>query len=87
MHHPKEVTIYGQVHEVNATIGELRSMSAHGDYDDLLQFLGCQDTRKVQKLFLVHGEYDVQQDFRERLLRKGFSDVQIPARHEEVGLG
>ena len=84
---PQEVGIFGQPHEVNAEIGEMRSMSAHGDYDDLMQFLGCQEIRAVQKLFLVHGEYEVQQDFREKLLRKGYADVQIPARHEEVGLG
>jgi metallo-beta-lactamase family protein len=84
---PQEVTIFGQPHEVNAEIGQMRSMSAHGDYDDLLQYLGCQDISQVQKLFLVHGEYDVQQDFRERLIRKGYADVQIPERHSEVGLG
>jgi metallo-beta-lactamase family protein len=84
---PKEVNIFGQPHEVNAEIGEMRSMSAHGDYEDLLQWLGCQDPHQVQKLFLVHGEFDVQQDFRRRLLNKGFMDVQIPERHEEVGLG
>ncbi len=84
---PLEVGIFGQPHEVNAEIGELRSMSAHGDYDDLAQFLGCQDPVQVEKLFLVHGEYDVQQDFRQKLIRKGFRDVQIPSRHEEVGLG
>lgn len=87
MRKPKEVHIFGQPHEVNAEIGEMRSMSAHGDYDDLLQFLGCQDIKQVEKLFLVHGEYDVQQDFRQRLVRKGYADVQIPERHQEVGLG
>lgn len=84
---PQEVGIFGQPHEVNAEIGEMRSMSAHGDYDDLAQYLGCQDPGQVEKLFLVHGEYDVQQDFRQKLLRKGFRDVQIPYRHEEIGLG
>lgn len=87
MRRPNEVSIFGQPHEVNAEIGEMRSMSAHGDYDDLMQWLGCQDPRQVDKLFLVHGEYDVQQDFRQRLVRKGFNDVMIPERHQEVGLG
>lgn len=87
MRKPKEINIFGQPHEVNAEIGQMRSMSAHGDYDDLLQFLGCQDINQVEKLFLVHGEYDVQQDFRQRLVRKGYADVQIPERHQEVGLG
>lgn len=83
----KEVRIFGVLHEVNAEIGAIRSMSAHGDYEDLSQFLATQDPRKVKKLFLVHGEYDVQIQFRQRLLKKGFLDIEIPERHYEVGLG
>ena len=79
--HPKEVNIFGVPHEVNAEIAEIKSMSAHGDYNDLCQWLACQDPKQVKKLFLVHGEYDVQQDFRQRLLSKGFMDVEIPERH------
>ena len=85
--HPKEVGIFGTPHEVHAEIGEIKSMSAHGDYNDLCQWLACQDPKQVKKLFLVHGDYDVQQDFRDRLISKGFLDVEIPARHTEVGLG
>jgi metallo-beta-lactamase family protein len=82
----KEVNIYGVAHEVHAEIGSIRSMSAHGDYEDLSQFLATQDPRLVKKLFLVHGEYNVQEDFKERLIRKGFMDVSIPELHEELGL-
>lgn len=82
-----EVTIFGVFHQVNAEIGSIRSMSAHGDYEDLSQFLACQNPREVKTLFLVHGEYDVQQDFKNRLLKKDFMDVQIPERHFEIGLG
>lgn len=83
----KEVNIYGVLHEVNAEIGSIRSMSAHGDYEDLSQFLACQDPKQVKRLFLVHGEYEVQQAFRVRLLKKGFDDIEIPELHAEVGLG
>jgi metallo-beta-lactamase family protein len=38
-------------------------------------------------LFLVHGEYEVQQHFKSRLLKKGFRDVEIPFQHQEIGLG
>lgn len=86
-HKPAEINIFGQPHQVNAEIAEMRSMSAHGDYEDLSQFLACQDPRSVKKLFLVHGEYPVQHDFRERLIRKGFVDVEIPEMHQEIGLG
>lgn len=82
-----EVTIFGQRYEVKAQVGVIQSMSAHGDYDDLSQWLACQDPKEVRKLFLVHGEYEVQQRFRDRLIRKGFADVEIPALHQTIGLG
>ncbi len=81
LQHPKEVKIFGIAHEVHAEVGEIRSMSAHGDYEDLCQWLACQDPKLVKKLFLVHGEYEVQQNFERRLISKGFSDVEIPERH------
>lgn len=83
---PKEVNIFGAPHEVNAEIGEIKSMSAHGDYNDLGEWLACQNPQQVKKLFLVHGEYDVQQGFQQRLISKGFLDVEIPERHYEIGL-
>jgi metallo-beta-lactamase family protein len=82
----KEVGIFGVQHEVNAEIGAIRSMSAHGDYEDLSQWLACQEKQKVKRIFLVHGEYEVQADFKNRLVRKGFADVEIPERHYETGL-
>ena len=82
----KEVSIFGVQHEVNAEIGAIRSMSAHGDYEDLSQWLAHQEKRLIKKLFLVHGEYDVQVDFKQRLLKKGFFDIEIPERHYEIGL-
>src|SRR5688572_12465568 len=82
----KEVNIYGQPHEVHAEIGAITSMSAHGDYEDLCQWLACQDAKQVKKLFLVHGDYKVQQDFQSRLIRKGFRDVEISELHYEIAV-
>ncbi|RYY38816.1 MAG: MBL fold metallo-hydrolase [Chitinophagaceae bacterium] len=82
----KEVGIYGVRHEVHAEVGSIRSMSAHGDYEDLMQWLHGQDPRSVQKFFLVHGEYEVQQELKRRLVSKGFLDVTIPERHFEIGI-
>lgn len=82
----QEVSIYGVSHEVHASIGQIRSMSAHGDYDDLCQWLAGQDPQKVRELFLVHGEYEVQQDFSNRLLKKGFTSVRIPEMHSVFGI-
>jgi metallo-beta-lactamase family protein len=81
-----EVNIFGVAHEIHAEVGSIRSMSAHGDYDDLSQFLACQDPQQVDNLFLVHGEYEVQEDFKERLIHKGFRNVEIPELHYEIGI-
>ncbi len=82
----KKVSIFGEEKEVEAEVAEISSMSAHGDYDDLLQWLSCQDPQKVKKIFLVHGEYEVQTNFRERLIRKGYEQVEIPAQHDVAEL-
>ncbi|MBK0377970.1 MBL fold metallo-hydrolase [Mucilaginibacter segetis] len=82
----KEVHIFGEQYHVNAEVRSIKSMSAHGDYDDLLHFLSCQDPKKVKKLFLVHGEYEVQQHFSGKLKEKGFADIGIPYQHQKIVL-
>lgn len=82
----KTVHIFGEEYDVRAEIRSIRSMSAHGDYEDLLNFVSCQDPEKVKKVFLVHGEYDVQQSFRDMLIGRGFKNVDIPDRHEQIAL-
>jgi len=79
----KDVTIFGEPFEVRAEIQIMRSMSAHGDYEDLCEFIACQNPKELKKLFLVHGEYDVQQTFRSKLQRKGFGEIEIPELHQE----
>lgn len=84
--HPEEVTIFGQPYKVCAEIETIDSMSAHADYNDLCQYLACQDACEVKKVFVVHGEETSQIAFKDRLIKKGFLDVVIPKLHEEVGL-
>lgn len=81
-----EVKIFGKAFPVRAQIAEITSLSAHGDYEDMSQWLSCQDPRQVKKMFLVHGDYEVQQKFRDRLIRKGFEDVEIPEQHQSFGI-
>jgi len=82
----ERVHIFGEYYNVIAEVGVMRSMSAHGDYVDLCQFLECQQKDWIKTVFIVHGEYEVQQDFQRRLLGKGFKDVQIPALHQTFGI-
>lgn len=80
------VNIFHEDFTVNAEILSIQSMSAHGDYEDLLHFLSCQDPKEVKQVFLVHGEYDVQQQFAQRIIDKGFKHVAIPEYHQEYDL-
>ena len=78
-----KVEIFGDACNVQAEIGQIKSLSAHGDIDDLCRFIGCQDAEKVKGVFLVHGEYLVQQELCARLNRKGFEKIEMPSMHQE----
>jgi metallo-beta-lactamase family protein len=82
----KEVFIFGEKFEVKASVESIRSMSAHGDYDDLLHFISGQDPQQVKTIFLVHGDYEVQQHFKQKLKEKGFGDIEIPYQHQKITL-
>ncbi len=82
----KEVTIFGKHYMVNAEVKTMRSLSAHGDYDDLCQFIACQQPQKIKQLFLVHGEYPVQQTFAGKLRLKGYANISIPELHQTFEL-
>ncbi len=83
---PPEVMIFGKRYAVHASVDEISSLSAHGDYEDMLEWLSSQDPVQVKEIYLVHGEYSVQQEFRKRLVSKGFGRVSIPDLHETIRL-
>lgn len=83
----ERVSIFSVQYEVKANIASINTLSAHGDYEDLSQWLACQDEKTVRKVFIVHGEPEAQDVFRDRLLKKGFQDVIVPELHETIGLG
>ncbi len=74
----KKVSIYGKEYEVKARVEVMNSYSAHADYNEMLDYLSCQHHEEVKKIFLVHGEYDVQTEWREKLLKTGFKNIEIP---------
>lgn len=74
----KEVSIFGVKHQVRADVKILESYSAHGDYKEMIEVLKCQDPKKLQKVFLVHGEYETQLKYKEHLEENGFSNILIP---------
>jgi metallo-beta-lactamase family protein len=83
---PKEVRIFGERFEVNADIEVMDSFSGHADYSEMIAYLSCQDTAKVKKLFLVHGEIENQLMFKNRLSQVGFQEIFIPMQGEGFDL-
>ncbi len=75
----KEVKIFGEPHALNAEVKVINSLSAHADQDELLAYHRQYNTDVLQKVFLVHGDYDQQQKLKTALGDKlGLTDVQIP---------
>jgi metallo-beta-lactamase family protein len=79
----KEVSIFGTVYRVNAEVKSIDSFSGHGDYNEMIDFLSCQNKSELQKTFLVHGEYETQVKYSARLQESGFNNIQIPAMRQE----
>jgi len=75
----QSVSIYGQRYEVRADIETLEAYSAHGDYAEMIVYLSCQDKKTIRKMFLVHGEKEVQEKYREILVENHFSNIEIPS--------
>lgn len=82
----KMVKIFGTEYQVNADVVIMDSYSAHGDYKEMIQYLSCQDKEKVKQIFLVHGEYDTQVAYKEKLLDAGFKNISIPDQGDKVDL-
>lgn len=80
----KEVSIFGNVYQVNADIRVIESFSAHGDYNEMISVLKCQDAKKVKQLILVHGEYETQLNYKEKLEKEGYANISIPEKGQVI---
>jgi len=77
-----EVNIFGDPFSVKAEIIVIDSYSAHADYIEMERYLNCQNKNEVNSIFLVHGNPDVQEEFKNFLSKKGFKNIHIPSLHD-----
>jgi len=80
------IKVFGDEKMVKADVVIMDSFSAHGDKNEMYDFISNQQPN-LKKLFLVHGELDTQNAFSHMLQAKGFQDIHIPAKGEEVEIG
>lgn len=69
--------IFGEYKQIRADVEVMDSFSAHGDRNEMLDFIQNQKPR-LKRLFLVHGEYDTQQSWKSFLTSNGFASIEIP---------
>ena len=77
------VKIFGDEYYVHSKIVVLNSFSAHADRDELLTYFDQFDRNQMQKIFLVHGEIDQQEAFKDGLRSQNFKDIEIPEKGQE----
>lgn len=78
--------LFGEEKMVRCHVEIMDSFSAHADRDELSDFLSNQH-QSAKRLFLVHGDYEVQESFKSLLLSQNFHRVEIPELGDEVELG
>jgi metallo-beta-lactamase family protein len=81
----KELKIYGKYYQVRANILEIEGLSAHGDQNDLLNWLS-ELKNKPKKVFLVHGENQPADELRIKINEKYGFDSCVPLMGQEFEL-
>lgn len=80
-----EIKIYGKYYPVLAKILEIEGLSAHGDQNDLLNWLSDLK-KKPEKVFLVHGENQPADELRIKINEKYGFDCAVPLMGQEIEL-
>lgn len=86
----KLVRIMGQEVQVNAEVREITGYSAHADQPKLINWLKrmCDiEAEKPKKVFLIHGEPEVEQILDEKIKADLKLNVVVPEENEEFVLG
>ncbi|WP_226609134.1 MBL fold metallo-hydrolase [Marinobacter nauticus] len=83
VHGAESVKIHGEYWPVKAEIHNMDSMSAHGDYREILHWLE-QGTLKPEKVYVTHGEAVASDTMRKRISEKFGWDAEVPDLFEEV---
>ncbi|MCS7004336.1 MAG: MBL fold metallo-hydrolase [Cytophagales bacterium] len=67
---------------IRAKIMQTDVLSGHGDQNDLIEFIHHQNSSRLQKIFLSHGEKQSMYDFKQTLHTIGYTNVEIPTKGE-----
>lgn len=77
------VRIYGDEYEVKAEVESIDGYSAHADRQGLLRWARGFDAKRLQHLFLVHGEEEPANALAEKLRGRGRAEITVPERGQK----
>ncbi len=81
----KEVKMFGQMVQICAEVSAMENISAHADYNEMLQWLSYLNA-PPQKVFLTHGNLESAQALKAKIEQRFHWDCQIPTYLSEVQL-
>ncbi len=79
----KEIKIHGNFYQVEANIMSIEGLSAHGDQNDLLNWISELD-KPPTKIFLIHGENAALDTLRLKISERYKYDCQIPILNQVI---
>ncbi len=80
------VNIFGEPHELRAEVVVLNSFSGHADRNELMDYNGKFDKKRLKQSFLVHGDVDQSEKLAGGMTDAGFLRVSVPSRGDIVEL-
>lgn len=83
----KWVSIFGYDHRIKAQVTRIEGFSGHGDYREMIDYLTHSlDVTQVRHTFIVHGELEAQEAYKDHLYTAGFRNISIPSKASIVHL-
>ena len=72
---------------IKAQITKLEGFSGHGDYKEMIDyFTRSLQVEGVQRVFVVHGEQESAEAYKDHLYEAGFRGIEVPEKGEIVHL-
>jgi len=81
------ISIFGMDRKIKAQITKLEGFSGHGDYREMIDYLTRSlQVEAVRRVFVVHGEKESAETYKDHLYEAGFRGIEVPEKGEIVHL-
>ncbi|MBO4518882.1 MAG: MBL fold metallo-hydrolase [Paludibacteraceae bacterium] len=81
------ISIFGLDRRIKAQITKIEGFSGHGDWKEMIDYLTRSlQTDQVKRVFVVHGELQAAETYKDHLAEAGFSNVEVPEKGEVIKL-